>query len=325
MVEVGRPRQAERSIGNVRELRSVAQLRMLHSLAARLNRLNDVRQIGDAITSELKTLIDYHNCRIYLLADDQVTLEPIVFRGDLTEYQGETYEELVAKVGEGITGHVAETGESFYTPNALEVEFAVQIQGTSEVVESILAVPLLYGDRAIGVIVLSNLGYDEFDEQDMRLLEVLASHAAVAFENARLFQREREAAETSSALLRLSQVLTGVHDVDAVLSRTVAEAAGLLPASRVSAYVRDAETGSFSMTHAEGDPPLAEGLTVDADTAARFLRSLDEPFVLPRETVAEVPASYRPVGDPRDALVAPLRWEPDGFAVLVVLAAEAEA
>ena len=40
------------------ELRSVAQLKMLHSLAPRLGRLNDVEQIGEAITAELKTLID---------------------------------------------------------------------------------------------------------------------------------------------------------------------------------------------------------------------------------------------------------------------------
>jgi PAS domain S-box-containing protein len=324
MAEAGRRHPAEQATSNVRELRSVAQLRMLHSLAARLNRLNDVGQIGDAVTSELKTLIDYHNCRIYLLSDDGVTLEPIVFRGELTEYEGETYEELVAKVGEGITGHVAETGESFYTPNALEVDFAVQIAGTSEVVESILAVPLLSGDRVTGVIVLSNLGYDEFDEQDMRLLEVLASHAAVAFENARLFQREREAAETSSALLRLSQVLTGAHDVDAVLVRTVAEIPGLLPASQVAAYVRDPETGAFTMTYAEGVPPRAEDVTVDADTAVRFLQSIDEPFVLPRETVAEVPAAYRLTPEPRAVLVAPLRWEPDGFAALVVVAADGD-
>ena len=57
-----------------------------------------------------------------------------------------------------------------------------------------LAVPMAVGDQLIGVIVLSMLGYGKFDEEDQRLLEVLASHAAVAFQNAKLFQAEREAA-----------------------------------------------------------------------------------------------------------------------------------
>lgn len=46
------------------ELRSAAQLKMLHSLALRLSLLGETRSIAEAITTELKTLIDYHNCRV---------------------------------------------------------------------------------------------------------------------------------------------------------------------------------------------------------------------------------------------------------------------
>src|SRR5215207_7280325 len=146
MVETGRRepvRHARIEHGASDELRSLAQLKMLHSLAPQLTRLTDRTMIANAITVELKTIIDYHNCRVYLLAEDAWTLEPAAFRGDLTEYEGETYEELVTQVGEGITGHVAETRESFYTPDAEKVAFAVQIPGTGEVLESMLAVPML--------------------------------------------------------------------------------------------------------------------------------------------------------------------------------------
>jgi hypothetical protein len=69
------------------EDRSVAQLDMLHSLAAALNMLGDAEAVGSAITAELRTIIDYHNCRVYLLQSDGVTLLPIAFRGELfTEY-----------------------------------------------------------------------------------------------------------------------------------------------------------------------------------------------------------------------------------------------
>src|SRR5438093_2322790 len=90
MVDVGdRGRTMAPAQDASRELRSVAQLKMLHSLALRLNQLNDVKEIGDAITAELRTLLDYHNCRIYLLQDDGYTLVPIAFRGELLEYKGE--------------------------------------------------------------------------------------------------------------------------------------------------------------------------------------------------------------------------------------------
>ena len=174
--------------------RSVAQLRMLHSLGATLNVLASADAIGEAITAELDTLIDYHNCRVYLLQDDGVTLSPIAFRGELVpdspdraeEYAEETFEELVTVVGEGITGHVAATRISLLTPDAREVTFGVTIPGTDDdLLESMLAVPMLAGDDLVGVIVLSSLGYGMFDEDDRRLLEVLAAHAGAAFRTAR--------------------------------------------------------------------------------------------------------------------------------------------
>src|SRR5437899_1901043 len=99
------------------QVRSVAQLNMLHSLAAKLNRLGDVEEIGEEITSELHTIIDYHSCRVYLLQSDGLTLKPIAFQGALfSDYERETYEGLVTSLGEGITGHVAQHKESLLTP-----------------------------------------------------------------------------------------------------------------------------------------------------------------------------------------------------------------
>ena len=326
MVETGRRepvRHARPEHETNDELRSLAQLNMLHSLAAQLTGLTDRARIANAITVELKTIIDYHNCRVYLLADEGRTLEPAAFRGDLTEYEGETYEDLVTEVGEGITGHVAETRESFYTPDAESVSFAVQIPGTGEVQESILAVPMLFVDQIVGVIVLSKLGFDQFDDGDMRVLEVLASHAAVAFENARLFEREREAAETSSALLGLSQALTGVHDLDAVLKRAVTAVPAIVECDAAGAYVRDPESGAFELLRAGGarGAELSGGDAIDATTAAAFLGSLTTPFVLDRAAIERVPAEYAVMPDTTQVLVAPMRWEPDGFAALVLVSA----
>jgi PAS domain S-box-containing protein len=175
-------------------VRSLDQVNMLHSLAARLNGLNDVREIGEAITAELQTIVEYHSCRVFELQSDERTLYPIAFRGELSEYREETAQALVTRVGRGLTGHVAETARSYYTPDATHDAHAMLIADTEELDESILAVPLTSGQRLIGVLVLSKLGLDQFDGHDLRLLEVLGSHAAVAIENARLLGREREAA-----------------------------------------------------------------------------------------------------------------------------------
>src|SRR5438874_8607094 len=128
-----------------------AQVRMLHRLAAKLNARPDINEIGEAITVELRGLIDYHNCRVFVLARDGETLLPVAFRGQLSEYQGETFDALVTKVGRGLTGHVAETGKSYYSPCANHDPYAVDIPGTPDLDESMLGVPLIYGDELIGV------------------------------------------------------------------------------------------------------------------------------------------------------------------------------
>ena len=314
------------SLSERRELRSVAQLRFLHTLALRLNALDDVSAIGQAITGELKTLIDYHNCRIYLLQPDGETLIPVVFRGSLGEYHGEKYEELITKIGEGFTGRAAETGQTYYAADALRDDVGVQIEGTSEIEESILCVPMKVGDRVTGVIVLSNLGIDQFEEDDIRLLEVLASHAAVAFENARLLQQEREAAETASALLGLSQALTGAHDTTTVLDRAVAALPLLIDTSVVAAYVHDREAGVFHAVAQRGITLERAALLSDipSEVAIPIFASLtSEPFVIPAENVATIPTELWVVDGPRATLVIPLGRRPDTFAVIVAVAPDA--
>src|SRR5207247_161541 len=118
------------------------------------------------------------NCRVSIVDGDDVI--PIAFRGILSSRGGHEVEIPRSKVGEGITGHAVGEGKSLLIGNALDCEYAVTIPGTEPLEESLLAVPLNYGSRVIGAIVISKLGRDQFDEDDVRLLEVRGGHAAVA-------------------------------------------------------------------------------------------------------------------------------------------------
>jgi diguanylate cyclase (GGDEF)-like protein len=186
-------RRARPDASDGRDARSLAHLKLLQSLVGRLNRLNRVDEVGAAIVDELRTLVDYHDCRVYVRRGDD--LHPVAFRGDLGPRAQDAVEALSCTVGQGVTGTAAALGRSLLVENALECEFAVQIPGTDAVEESIVATPLTYAERTIGVIVLSKLGVGQFDEHDVRLLEVLAGHASVAIENARLYEAARSDAE----------------------------------------------------------------------------------------------------------------------------------
>ena len=83
-----------------------AQLQSIQQLGARLNHLSNVRDIGLAIGTELRQLIDYHNVRVYRLVGAR--LVPVAMKGHVGEYVDETPDQLRVEVGEGITGWVAE-------------------------------------------------------------------------------------------------------------------------------------------------------------------------------------------------------------------------
>jgi diguanylate cyclase (GGDEF)-like protein/putative nucleotidyltransferase with HDIG domain len=310
------------------EARMAGHLKLLQTLASKLNRLQDVRQIANTIILELRQLVDYHSCRVYLLDSDAGVLRPVAFHGELSEYEGETEDALICEVGEGLTGHAAETGESIYAADANFCEFAVKIPGTTDVEESLLAVPMKFDTKVTGVVVLSKLGLNQFDPDDVRLLESLASHAAVAFENARLFEEERQTADTASALLRVSQALTRTREPQRVLAEVVESLSHMLDCQIVSAWLRHPD-GTFrcsvQLGHSAEDSARVAEMQVSAEVADRFLLSREEPFFLPPETVATVPEDVRLWPEGRAILVAPVRWEPQGMAALVAVSAEGEA
>jgi HD-GYP domain-containing protein (c-di-GMP phosphodiesterase class II) len=239
-----------------RDARSIAHLKLLQSLAGKLNRLNDVKQIGEAIATELRLLIDYHNCRVVLRRGED--LIPIAFVGDYSVEIGSTREAYTGKVGQGVTGRVVSTGESLLIPNALECDFARRIPGTADIEESLAVVPLRYGSRVTGAIVISKLGLDQFDDDDIRLLEVLAGHASVALENAHLYEHQRREAEGAKALLAFTAELRQATSVDEIFALTVATAAALFATDRASLWLGGTCVAAHGEELAEGpSAPLA--------------------------------------------------------------------
>ena len=240
--ETGHERPGDQ--GDRDDTRSIAHLKMLQSLSGKLSRLDDVSRIGQTIADELRLLIDYHNCRVFLREGED--LLPIVFRGELTTTEaGSPVEALSTKVGRGITGRVARTGQPLIVGDAARCEFGEKIAGTVEIEESLLAVPLTFGSRVTGVIVVSQLGLDQFDADDLRLLEVLAGQASVALENARLFELQRQEAEGANALLELGRELALAQGVSEVAQRVVGGSARILSSPSVSLLLQDAGTGDL--------------------------------------------------------------------------------
>src|SRR5713101_2225401 len=99
------------------------------------------------------------------------------------------------KVGQGIAGWVAQHGEKVIVPDvSKDTRFFSKVdEKTMMETQSIVAIPVRFRDRCLGVIELINcMGPDGFQGRDLALLEALADFAAIALENARHVQRIHE-------------------------------------------------------------------------------------------------------------------------------------
>jgi diguanylate cyclase (GGDEF)-like protein len=184
-----------------------AQLGVLQAASARLSRATSVEAVGRAIVEETRRIIDYHNARVYLLEPPDLVV-PIAFEGRVGAYNEVDLDLLRCRLGEGFTGWVALHGEPLLINDANRDPRGATIAGTDDIDESMLVVPMRYDEVTVGVITLSKLGIDGFDADDLRLLKILADHAATSLETARLLTRSQDLTRELRRLLDMSGELS---------------------------------------------------------------------------------------------------------------------
>jgi len=235
-----------------------AQLQSIQQLGARLNRLTSVPEIGRAIATELRQLIDYHNVRVYRLYGDD--LVPVAMLGQVGEYQDETTEQLRVRYGEGITGWVAKHGVAQLLDDAASDPRANTIPGTEDDLdESMLLAPMTFEDQVLGVLVLSKLGLRQFRTDDLRLLEIYASLAAQAMANADATERLRQQSAAlerkvrgQRELLRITESILVTMDTSDILETVADRLDELVGSDTVAIELVDQDTGLLTPVVAKG-------------------------------------------------------------------------
>jgi diguanylate cyclase (GGDEF)-like protein len=107
----------------------------------------------------------------------------------------EALKDVRIKLGQGLAGWVAKTGEVVVVPDtSKDSRFFGQVDAKTKMeTRSIIAVPVRFREHCLGVIELINcIGEEGFSARDLALLEALADYAAIAIENARHVQRIHE-------------------------------------------------------------------------------------------------------------------------------------
>jgi phosphoserine phosphatase RsbU/P len=157
-----------------------AMLETLAEIGGEMASILDLDQLLTRLAQLAKRVIDYRTFGILLLREETGELET-----KLAVKFGEVASLPRVKLGEGLVGHAAKYKESVLVP---DVRTDPRYLKVVEDVRSELVIPLLLKDRCIGVFDLESPELDAFDKKDVEVLTLLASQAAVALENARLYE-----------------------------------------------------------------------------------------------------------------------------------------
>lgn len=135
------------------------------------------------------------------------------------------------KVGEGITGRVATTGQSLLVNDVSKEPCYVSLK---KEVKSELAVPLKIEQRTIGVLNVESIRRDAFDIEDQELLTLLSNQSAQVIKNSQLFDTVNRKVDELSSLIEINKTIARTLSLDKILNQIVGRAARLMNSSLCS-------------------------------------------------------------------------------------------
>ncbi len=162
----------------------VSDLQRVQKAASRITSILDLDPLIESVVEEVTHSFGCVEAGIYL--HDEMRGEMVLagVRGCTLHHKGHRL-----KVGvEGMVGHVAVTGQVHYAPDVRKDKYYMACEHS---VLSEVAIPLRVGDRLVGVFTASHPDVDGFPKQQLRILQALCDHVAVAVHNARRLQSER--------------------------------------------------------------------------------------------------------------------------------------
>ncbi len=202
------------------------QLEAVRAVTAELTRELDLTTLVELIHRRAADLVGATSGAVYLWDEAARALVPRAWHG-----RGEWMREVQFRLGEALTGIVAQRREGMAVNDYRVWPHASPLVLERTNASAMIAEPLLYRDRLLGVITVSDEGTGRrFTELDRELMALFAAQAAIAIENARLFEATRQREEHLRALLATNRKIGGLVPLGPLLESIAQEAGRLLGA-----------------------------------------------------------------------------------------------
>jgi GAF domain-containing protein len=149
---------------------------------------------------------------IFLYDQEREELRWVVGYGYAEEYVG-----ITLRPGEGMAGRVFQTGEPLIVEDYRTWEGRAQLYEADHLFTAVLEVPLKWQKQILGVLTITDVRERTFDQDDVWLATLFASQAAIAIENARLYEKVTERMREATVLHRVSNALMRTLNLEQLL------------------------------------------------------------------------------------------------------------
>jgi phosphoserine phosphatase RsbU/P len=170
----------------------IAELVRLQKFAHRITSTLNLEEIADRVVDEVQTSLGCVEINLYLHEPEQSELVLSAVRGCTVHDKGHRFKIGRQYPHQGISGHVATTRRMHYAPDVNRDPYYVACESSTR---SEVAFPLEIEGQIVGVFTVCHRELNGFCETELRLLQGLSSHIAVAVQNARRFRDEHHARE----------------------------------------------------------------------------------------------------------------------------------
>jgi signal transduction histidine kinase/CheY-like chemotaxis protein/uncharacterized protein YigA (DUF484 family) len=218
----------------------------LNEIGREISATLDQNAVLEQIAQRAKGILNAKDVVLRLVQPDG-TLPSVIAVGE----NAENFRKSVLRIGEGITGSVAETGAAEVIASSQADARASHVAGTDEEEDdTIIFAPLKVRNRVIGVMGLwrGTTVSGPFSDSDLNFAVGLARQAAIAIENARLFTEAEQRASEMTALAEVGQEISATLDLQTVMERIASNAKGLLEGD-ISAVFMPNEQGDMYKTY----------------------------------------------------------------------------
>src|ERR1700719_1252998 len=187
-------------------------LKILAELSQEINASLNLDEVLPNAAKLIKRLVDYE---IFAVVLPEEGTDQMYFRFAIG-HRKEVVDHWRIPMGEGIIGAAASTGQAIRVG---DVRGDSRYLNALDGVRSELAVPLIVRGRVIGVLDIESSQPDYFTPDQQNILTLVASRIGTAIENAKLYEHERNQAETLLLLNEVSREANSTLRVEEVLRR----------------------------------------------------------------------------------------------------------